>query len=131
LRTVAVIPVIRFHAGFQTFSGGFVGVDIFFVISGYPITTIILSEKERGTFSLVNFYERLTRRILPLLFLVMLVFLPFAWFWLLPSDLKHFSQSLVAVSTFSSNMLFWLTSGYWGIEYELISLPHTWSLAVE
>ena len=131
LRAVAVVPVILFHAGFKAFSGGFVGVDVFFVISGYLITTIILAEKERGTFSLVDFYERRTRRILPALFFVILVCLPFAWFWLLPSDLKDFSQSLVAVSTFSSNMLFWQTSGYWGIENELIPLLHTWSLAVE
>jgi peptidoglycan/LPS O-acetylase OafA/YrhL len=131
LRAVAVIPVILFHGGFHTFSGGFVGVDVFFVISGYLITTIILSEKERGTFSLVNFYERRTRRILPALFLVMLVSLPFAWMWLLPSDMKDFSQSLVAVSTFSSNIFFWKTSGYWGAANELKPLLHTWSLAVE
>ena len=131
LRAVAVIPVILFHAGFETFSGGFVGVDIFFVISGYLITTIILSDIERGAFSLVNFYERRTRRILPALFLVMFVCLPFAWFWLLPSEMQSFSQSLIAVSTFSSNIFFWKTSDYWGIASEFIPLLHTWSLAVE
>jgi len=68
LRAIAVVPVIIFHAGFDYFSGGFVGVDIFFVISGYLITTIILSEKEKGSFSLANFYERRARRILPALF---------------------------------------------------------------
>jgi peptidoglycan/LPS O-acetylase OafA/YrhL len=94
LRAVAVFPVILFHAGFEHFNGGFVGVDVFFVISGYLITTIILAEKEQGTFSLVNFYERRARRILPALFLVMFVSLPFAWLWLLPSDMKDFSQSL-------------------------------------
>ena len=131
LRAVAVIPVLLFHAGLETFSGGFVGVDVFFVISGYLITNIILSEKERGTFSLVNFYERRARRILPALFLVMFVSLPFAWLWLLPSDMVAFTQSLAAVSTFSSNILFWQTSGYWGASNELIPLLHTWSLAVE
>lgn len=131
LRAVAVIPVILFHAGFVTFGGGFVGVDVFFVISGYLITSIIVSEKERGDFSLVNFYERRIRRILPALFFVMLVSLFFAWLWLLPSDMVSFSQSLAAVSTFSSNMFFWRTSGYWGLENELIPLLHTWSLAVE
>ena len=105
--------------------------DIFFVISGYLITTIILTEKEQGTFSLINFYERRARRILPALFLVMLVSLPFAWIWLLPSDMKDFSQSLVAVSTFMSNILFWRETGYWGAENELKPLLHTWSLAVE
>lgn len=131
LRALAVLPVILFHAGFETFSGGFVGVDVFFVISGYLITTIILAELEHGKFSLVNFYERRARRILPALFLVMLVCIPFAWFWLLPSDMKSFSQSLVAVSVFASNILFWRESGYFDTAAELKPLLHTWSLAVE
>lgn len=131
LRALAVLPVILFHAGFETFSGGFVGVDVFFVISGYLITTIILAELEQGNFSIVNFYERRARRILPALFLVMLVCIPFAWFWLLPSDMKDFSQSLVAVSFFASNILFWRESGYFDTAAELKPLLHTWSLAVE
>lgn len=131
LRALAVLPVILFHAGFETFSGGFVGVDVFFVISGYLITTIILAELEQGKFSIVNFYERRARRILPALFLVMLVCIPFAWFWLLPSDMKDFSQSLVAVSVFASNILFWRESGYFDSAAELKPLLHTWSLAVE
>ena len=131
LRALAVLPVILFHAGFEVFSGGFVGVDVFFVISGYLITTIILSELEQGKFSIVNFYERRARRILPALFLVMLVCIPFAWFWLLPSDMKDFSQSLVAVSFFASNILFWRESGYFDAAAELKPLLHTWSLAVE
>lgn len=131
LRAVAVIPVILFHAGFSHFSGGFVGVDVFFVISGYLITTIILDELDKGKFSIVNFYERRARRILPALFLVMVVCLPFAWFWLVPQDLKEFSQSLVAVSTFVSNVLFWRQSGYFDAAAELKPLLHTWSLAVE
>ena len=131
LRALAVLPVILFHAGFETFSGGFVGVDVFFVISGYLITTIILAELEQGKFSIVNFYERRARRILPALFLVMLVCIPFAWFWLLPSDMKDFSQSLVAVSVFASNILFWRESGYFDTAAELKPLLHTWSLAVE
>lgn len=131
LRALAVVPVIFFHAGFEHFNGGFVGVDVFFVISGYLITTIILAEREQGTFSLVNFYERRARRILPALFLVMFVSLPFAWLWLLPSDMKDFSQSLVAVSAFASNILFWHETGYWGAANELKPLLHTWSLAVE
>ena len=103
LRALAVLPVILFHAGFQLFSGGFVGVDVFFVISGYLITTIIISEMAEGKFSIINFYERRARRILPALFFVMLACLPFAWLWLTPSDLKDFGQSLIAVSTFSSS----------------------------
>ncbi|MFA5984730.1 MAG: acyltransferase family protein [Methylococcaceae bacterium] len=131
LRTVAVLPVILFHAGFETFSGGFVGVDVFFVISGYLITTIIISELEVGKFSIVKFYERRARRILPALFLVMATCIPFAWFWLLPSDMKGFTQSLIAVPTFVSNFFFWHQSGYFDAEAELKPLLHTWSLAVE
>jgi peptidoglycan/LPS O-acetylase OafA/YrhL len=131
LRALAVLPVILFHAGFEWFSGGFVGVDVFFVISGYLITTIIISEMAEGKFSIVNFYERRARRILPALFFVMLACLPFAWLWLTPTDLKDFGQSLVAVSTFSSNILFWWESGYFDTAAELKPLLHTWSLAVE
>lgn len=131
LRALAVIPVIFFHAGIQAFSGGFVGVDVFFVISGYLITSIILAEMQKGTFSVINFYERRARRILPALFFVMFACLPFAWFWLLPEDMKNFSQSLVAVSVFSSNILFYLTTGYFLPAAELKPLLHTWSLAVE
>ncbi len=131
LRALAVIPVILFHAGFEWFSGGFVGVDVFFVISGYLITTIIISEMAEGKFSIINFYERRARRILPALFFVMAACLPFAWFWLTPNDLKDFGQSLVAVSTFSSNILFWWESGYFDTAAELKPLLHTWSLAVE
>ncbi len=131
LRALAVLPVILFHAGFEWFSGGFIGVDVFFVISGYLITTIIISEMAEGKFSIVNFYERRARRILPALFFVMVVCLPFAWLWLIPVDLKDFGQSLVAVSTFSSNFLFWMESGYFDTSSELKPLLHTWSLAVE
>lgn len=131
LRALAVLPVILFHAGFEWFKGGFVGVDVFFVISGYLITTIIISEMAEGKFSIVNFYERRARRILPALFFVMAVCLPFALFWLPPNDLADFGQSLIAVSTFSSNILFWLESGYFDTAAELKPLLHTWSLAVE
>ena len=131
LRALAVLPVMLFHAGIQTFSGGFVGVDVFFVISGYLITSIIMSEKSTGTFTLGTFYERRARRILPALFLVMFACIPFAWIWLLPYDMKSFSQSLIAVSSFASNFLFWRTSGYFENNVDLKPLLHTWSLAVE
>lgn len=131
LRAIAVIPVILFHAGFETFSGGFVGVDVFFVISGYLITTIILAELEQGKFSIVNFYERRARRILPALFFVMLVCIPFAWFWLSPDNLLEFCRSLVAVVFFSSNILFWREDGYFANAAAEKPLLHTWSLAVE
>lgn len=131
LRAVAVLPVILFHAGFELFSGGFVGVDVFFVISGFLITNIILAEMEQGRFSIINFYERRARRIVPVLFLVMMLCVPAAWYLLLPSDLTDFAESLIAVPLFSSNILFWRETGYWGAVNELKPLLHTWSLAVE
>ena len=131
LRTVAVLPVILFHAGAAPFSGGFVGVDVFFVISGYLITTILIGELEEGRFSIINFYERRARRILPALFFVMLCTLPFAWAWMQPSQLKDFAQSLWAVSIFGSNVLFWKTSGYFAAAADEKPFLHTWSLAVE
>jgi peptidoglycan/LPS O-acetylase OafA/YrhL len=131
LRALAVVPVILFHAGFELFSGGFVGVDVFFVISGYLITTILIEDFENQRFSLVSFYERRARRILPALFFVMLVCIPFAWMWMFPSQMKDFSQSLVAVSLFASNILFWHESGYFDAAAEENPLVHTWSLAVE
>jgi len=131
LRALAVVPVILFHAGFELFSGGFVGVDVFFVISGYLITTILIEDIENKRFSIVNFYERRARRILPALFFVMLVCIPFAWIWMLPSQMKDFSQSLVAVSLFASNILFWRESDYFDTAAEEKPLLHTWSLAVE
>lgn len=131
LRAIAVLPVIFFHAGFQIFSGGFVGVDVFFVISGYLITCILLREHAEGRFSVVEFYERRARRILPALFFVMAATCVFAWFWLLPSDFKSLSQSVVATILYSSNFLFWQTAGYFDTSAELKPLLHTWSLAVE
>jgi len=131
LRAFAVIPVILYHAGFEWLSGGYVGVDIFFVISGYLITTIILREQHAGTFTISNFYERRARRILPALFFIILICLPFAWLWLLPFELIDFGKSMIAVTAFSSNILFWQESDYFSAGAELIPLLHTWSLAVE
>ncbi|WP_226505707.1 acyltransferase family protein [Pseudomonas sp. MWU16-30317] len=131
LRTLAVMPVILFHAGIELFSGGFVGVDIFFVISGYLITSIILGELMAGTFSLLRFYERRARRILPPLFVVLTATLPFAWWWLEPEALQAFAKSLMAVPLFSSNFVFWRESGYFDTAAELKPLLHTWTLAVE
>jgi peptidoglycan/LPS O-acetylase OafA/YrhL len=131
LRALAVVPVILFHAGFELFSGGFVGVDVFFVISGYLITTILIGDIENQRFSLVNFYERRARRILPALFFVMFVCIPFAWMWMNSAQMKDFSQSLVAVILFASNILFWRETGYFDTAAEEKPLLHTWSLAVE
>ncbi len=131
LRSIAVIPVILFHGGFQWLSGGYIGVDVFFVISGFLITSIILKEQDAGTFTIAGFYERRARRILPALFLVLLVSLPFAWHWLLPFELKNFANSIIATNLFSSNIFFWLESDYFAATSEVLPLLHTWTLAVE
>lgn len=131
LRAIALILVLFFHAGFAAFSGGFVGVDVFFVISGYLITHIIIAEKKTDEFSIINFYERRTRRILPALFFMMLLVLLPAWILMMPHQFKDFGQSLASVALFSSNFLFWRKSGYFEASVELKPLLHTWSLAVE
>lgn len=131
LRALAVIPVILYHAGIAGFSGGFVGVDIFFVLSGYLISSILLHDLAQGQFSLGRFYERRARRILPALFLVLLVCLPLAGWLLLPHEWVEFGQSLIAVNLFASNILFWLNTDYFAATAETIPLLHTWSLAVE
>ena len=131
LRAVAVIPVVLFHAGFEIFGGGYVGVDVFFVISGYLITASSSDELEQGEFSIVRFYERRARRILPALFFVMLVCIPFAWIWMTPSQIEDFGRGLVAVSLFASNILFWSKIDYFAPAAEENPLLHTWSLAVE
>lgn len=131
LRAVAVGVVILYHAGLGTFPGGYVGVDIFFVISGYLITSILAADLAAGRFSFRRFYERRARRIFPALFLVMLACIPFAWAWLTPGQLREFFQSVVAVTLFVSNIYFWLKTGYFGQSTETLPLIHTWSLSVE
>jgi len=131
LRAIAILPVLLFHAKFQLFGGGFVGVDVFFVISGYLISSLIVSELETTGFSIIRFYERRIRRILPALFTVV-IFSSIISYWLFtPADLKDFGQSAVAATLFSSNILFWLNSGYFDAPAEQVPLLHTWSLAVE
>ena len=131
LRALAVLPVILFHADIKIFSGGFVGVDVFFVLSGYLITQLIVNEIDLGQFSIAGFYERRARRILPALFFVMGCCIPLAWLLLLPSDFVDFSQSIIANPLFIANFLFWMERGYFGVATELKPLIHTWSLSVE
>ncbi len=138
LRAIAVVAVIFYHAqitilGYQLFEGGFIGVDIFFVISGYLITSIILKELfTKGTFSFKYFYERRIRRILPVLLFVMLGALPFAWMYLLPNDFVDFSKSILYSLGFSSNFYFHNSGQIYGAESGLIKpFLHTWSLSVE
>ena len=136
LRAIAVFSVITFHAKFSIFdqnllTGGFIGVDIFFVISGYLITSIILNQRKTKTFTFSLFYERRIRRILPALFLILYFSTIFAYFLLLPGDLLEFSQTLLTTAFFSSNFFFWTHTGYFFTENELKPLIHTWSLSIE
>ena len=131
LRAIAVTPVILFHVGFEVFSGGYSGVDVFFVISGYLITSIIYSEFLNSNFSIVKFYERRARRILPLLFFILLISIPVAWISLHQTDMIDYFESLVAVPIFSSNFLFVQEANYFDTSVDLKPLLHTWSLAIE
>ncbi|MBF0164737.1 MAG: acyltransferase [Magnetococcales bacterium] len=131
LRAIAVLSVILFHIKI-VFKGGFLGVDIFFVISGYLITSLILQElKETNGFSFANFYERRARRILPILTLVSLVSMPFAWQIMDGDQLQSFGQALLSIAGFVSNVYFWLSSGYFAAPADLLPMLHTWSLSIE
>lgn len=131
LRAIAVLPVIFFHAGFDWISGGFIGVDVFFVISGFLITSIIYEEITAGSFTFANFYERRARRILPPLYFTLLVTLPLSWFLLIPDAFIAYAESLIGVIFFSSNLVFWSQLNYFSPAAETIPLLHTWSLAIE
>lgn len=131
LRAVAVIAVILFHFHVPGFSGGYVGVDIFFVISGFLISSWVVESMETRTYSLLDFYERRVRRILPALYVVMLATLVPVWFLLLPKDARDFGQSIVATVLFISNILFYNETGYFNPDSTIKPLIHTWSLAVE
>ena len=138
LRAIAVLSVIFYHAqltifGFSPFKGGYIGVDIFFVISGYLITSLILKElKEENKFSFTYFYERRVRRILPVLLFIIIFFIPFGWFYLLPGSFLEFSKSILTVIGFSSNFYFHISGlEYAGIEAMYKPFLHTWSLSVE
>lgn len=131
LRAVAVLPVVLFHAGFEVFSGGYVGVDVFFIISGFLITGLIREDLVAGRFSILRFYERRVRRILPALVAVVLATSVVVFAVMLPSFVLDYSRSLISVSTFVSNVYFWRYSGYFDASAALRPMLHTWSLAVE
>lgn len=131
LRAVAVLPVVLFHLDVALFSGGFVGVDVFFVISGFLITSILYRDIQAGQFSYGEFYERRIRRLLPALFFMLGVSTVIAWFLFLPLDFRAFSEGLAAAVIFLANIHYWDKTDYFGDPVELIPLLHTWSLAVE
>jgi peptidoglycan/LPS O-acetylase OafA/YrhL len=131
LRAIAVLAVVAFHFEAPAVFGGFAGVDIFFVISGYLITGIIQSELKGGTFSFARFYERRVRRLLPSLYvMVALTAIP-SFHYLLTSERLEFFRSVAAVVTFTSNFFFWFQTGYFDHAAVEKPLLHTWSLAVE
>lgn len=131
LRALAVLSVLLFHADFPFMHAGFIGVDIFFVISGFVITRSIYQDLERNKFSIAMFYFKRIRRIMPALLVVYAVTALFALLLLLPADLAGFGKSLLASGTFVSNMYFWKASGYFAAAAETQPLLHTWSLSVE
>lgn len=136
LRAVAVSSVIFYHADISVknisfFTGGFIGVDIFFVISGYLITSILMREMQSEKFSLLDFYERRARRILPALFFVLLASIPFAFLLMLPKAFDEFTLGLLSTLGFGSNIFFWLQDSYTAVTNAFNPLLHTWSLAVE
>ena len=131
LRALAILPVVLYHAGLAPFSGGFVGVDVFFVISGYLITSIILRERRDGRFSLLGFYARRIRRILPAFAAMMAASFPVALAVLGPAAMQEFSGSLAASIAFLANIYFLEISGYFSTAADLKPLVHNWSLSVE
>ncbi len=138
LRAIAVVSVLLYHAKFlllgqDWFEGGYIGVDIFFVISGYLVTRVILSEiYKSGSFSFMNFYERRARRILPMLLIVILLSMPFAWQILLPPEMVKYAGSLLASLFFGSNLFFYINTTEYGAASSLLEpFLHTWSLGIE
>jgi len=131
LRAIAVLSVIFYHLGFPFISGGFIGVDIFFVISGFLITQSIQHDLKRDVFTIKNFYIKRIRRIIPVLFLVTMTTLIASFFILGIEELKEFALSLISVSIFSANIFFWQNIDYFSVSAELKPLLHTWSLGIE
>lgn len=131
LRAIAVLSVVLFHGGVPWISGGFLGVDVFFVISGYLITRILLEDFANDCFSLLSFYERRARRILPALFFVVACCVPASFLIMSVAEFRVFSQSIVATLAFLSNIFFWQNTGYFSPTSDTMPLLHTWSLAVE
>jgi peptidoglycan/LPS O-acetylase OafA/YrhL len=131
LRAVAVLPVVFYHLNISLVSGGFVGVDVFFVISGYLITSLISAEMFDGTYSIMKFYVRRARRIFPALFVMCAVTALFVFLFCLPTDVRKFAGSLAATTLFASNFYFNVSADYFAAAADTQPLLHTWSLAVE
>lgn len=131
LRAIAVLAVVAFHAFPSWFKGGFIGVDVFFVISGYLISTIIFENLDRGTFSFAEFYARRIKRIFPALILVLVACFAFGWFALLADEYKQLGKHIAAGAGFVSNLVLWNEEGYFNNSAETKPLLHLWSLGIE
>jgi len=131
LRALAVLPVLFYHGGMTFFSGGYVGVDIFFVISGYLITSVIIEEIKNNTFTIKNFHVRRIKRIFPVLFFILLTVTVLGLFLQMPYDFRNYGKSLSATVMFVSNIYFNKQMGYFTDAAEAKPLLHTWSLSVE
>jgi peptidoglycan/LPS O-acetylase OafA/YrhL len=131
LRAVAIISVVLFHAFRDYFKGGFIGVDIFFVISGFLISTILISSLEKNRYSILQFYIKRIRRIFPALITVMVATILFAWLVLFSDEFERFGRHLTSGIAFVSNIVFWRESGYFDSASETKPLLHFWSLAIE
>ena len=131
LRALAVMPVIFYHASYPFFSGGYLGVDIFFVISGYLISYIILDDLTRNKFSILNFWKRRAKRILPALLSVIIFASLLSYFYIPNNEIKVFSNSIVSSLFFYSNFFFQFNTGYFDFAAEYQPLIHTWSLSIE
>ncbi len=131
LRAIAVLLVIIYHFDSTIIPAGFIGVDVFFVISGYLMTSIIITKMHKEEFALTNFYAARVKRIVPPLLVLCLVLLVFGWFRLSPDDLTLLGKHVVGSITFVSNMVYWSESGYFDAGSSYKWLLHTWSLSVE
>lgn len=131
LRAIAVLSVLWFHTFPDVLKAGFIGVDIFFVISGFLISSIIFENLDRGSFSFSEFYARRIKRIFPALSLVLLSCLVFGWFGLLEDEFKQLGKHVAAGAAFVSNFALWQESGYFNNAAETKPLLHLWSLAIE
>jgi peptidoglycan/LPS O-acetylase OafA/YrhL len=132
LRAVAVGSVVISHAQISSsFAGGYVGVDVFFVISGYLISSILFKEVTEGNFSIINFYRRRVLRIIPALLVVIVVSSIGAYLYLFPTELVEYAKSAIAAIFFVSNIFYWTQSGYFDAPAASKPLLHTWSLAIE
>ena len=131
LRAVAILPVLAFHLDLTILPGGFTGVDVFFVISGFLITTLIVQELKDGDFSIWQFYKRRALRILPAFLVVIFAVMAASWFLFLPDETRGLGRSAVAAALFVANFLFWQSSDYFAPDLEMAPLLHTWTLSVE